>query len=86
MPEIKGLKELEPAKVVDVKGQICPYPLIETRKGLNQITNGQVLRVITDNPESALETIPRLCDTRGFEYERVEVTTKVWEISIRKPG
>jgi tRNA 2-thiouridine synthesizing protein A len=69
---------------IDVRGRICPYPIIETRKALRGIGVGEVLEVVTDNPPTANETLPQLCNLKGMRFERSEVEPGVWRFRIVK--
>ena len=39
-------------KELDAKGQNCPLPILRTKKTLNEMTSGQVLKVIATDPGS----------------------------------
>lgn len=39
-------------KELDAKGLNCPLPILRTKKTLNEMTSGQVLRVIATDPGS----------------------------------
>lgn len=72
--------------VLDVKGYVCPYPVIYTRKALTRLSPGELLEVITDNPPSC-ENVPRVVREEGHEVLSVEkVGEGVWKILIRKGG
>ncbi len=73
-----------PAVSIDVRGQICPYPIIETRKALKDLQAGQVLEVLTDNPETAQETMPHLCQTKNYPFQKTEISPGVWRFTITK--
>lgn len=79
-----ALKNEAVARSLDVKGQICPYPIIMTRKELAGLKAGEVLEVVTDNPPTAHETMPGLCRGKGYLYEREEVSPGVWRFFIKK--
>ncbi len=79
-----SLKDETIAKSVDVKGQVCPYPIIATRMELKKIAVGDVLEVVTDNPPTANETMPALLDSRKLPYEREEVSPGVWRFLIKR--
>ena len=51
---------------LDVRGEICPYPDIKTRKKLKQMKPGEVLEVLTDYPLS-VERIPRNVEKEGHK-------------------
>jgi tRNA 2-thiouridine synthesizing protein A len=42
-------------KELDARGLSCPLPIIKTKKSLNQLTPGQVLRVIATDPGSVAD-------------------------------
>lgn len=39
-------------KDLDVRGLNCPLPILRTKKALNEMASGEVLRVITTDPGS----------------------------------
>jgi tRNA 2-thiouridine synthesizing protein A len=39
-------------KELDAKGLNCPLPILRTKKALNEMTSGQVLKVIATDPGS----------------------------------
>jgi tRNA 2-thiouridine synthesizing protein A len=43
----------------DASGLACPLPIVKTKKSLNGMTSGQVLRVIATDPGS-------VCDMEAF--------------------
>jgi len=65
------LASATPAETLDVRGEICPYPDIKTRKKLKQMKPGQVLEVLTDYPLS-VERIPRNAEKQGHKVLKVE--------------
>lgn len=74
-----------PAREVDVRGQVCPYPLIEAKNGLKEMRAGEVLEIRTDAEMSAMETIPNLCRALGYPIE-VVADGPGWRVRIRKTG
>jgi tRNA 2-thiouridine synthesizing protein A len=68
------LPDAAPDEVLDVRGEICPYPDIKTRKKLKQMRPGQVLEVLTDYPLS-VERIPRNVEKEGHKVLKVEKIT-----------
>jgi len=55
---------------VDVLGFHCPVPVHEARKALNEMEDGQLLEVISDDPE-ALHDIPALVARLNITLESV---------------
>lgn len=39
-------------KELDARGMNCPLPILRTRKALNEMTTGQVLRIVATDPGS----------------------------------
>jgi tRNA 2-thiouridine synthesizing protein A len=39
-------------KELDAKGLSCPLPILKTKKALNDLTSGQVLKVLATDPGS----------------------------------
>lgn len=39
-------------KELDARGMNCPLPILRTRKMLNEMTTGQVLRIVATDPGS----------------------------------
>lgn len=79
------LLQVNSIKSFDSRGMVCPYPSFETVKAMNSLKSGEVLEVITDSDESALKSIPTVCDNRKWEYLVLEEEPKnTWRIRIRK--
>ncbi len=72
------------AKTVDIRGQICPYTLIETRDALKALESGQVLEVISDYEPAAKTTIPNFCTKKAYPLETVEEAANLWRLYIEK--
>ena len=69
---------------LDVRGEICPYPMIRTNKELdNNYPQLKSLDVLTDHPP-ALSTIPHEAMKRGYGCEIEEVNTGEWRIKLFK--
>lgn len=39
-------------KELDVRGLACPLPILKTKKSLNEMASGQVLKIVTTDPGS----------------------------------
>ena len=78
------LLQSNPAKSFDSRGMACPYPSFETVKAMNSLNNGDVLEIITDSDESALKSIPTVCDNRKWEFLVLEEEKNTWRIRIKK--
>ena len=81
-----ALKDESPAQTLDTLGRVCPYPLLLTKKALEKLASGQVLKVLCDAPASAEDSIPRFAEKGGFSFESVKFEDKgMWELYIKKP-
>ena len=65
------MSSITPDEVLDVKGEICPYPDLKTRRKLKEMKQGQVLEVLTDYPLS-IERIPRNVEKEGHKVLKIE--------------
>ena len=77
------LKAQTPTEVLDVLGSVCPYPLVLTKKQLEKMASGSLLKVLCDAPASAEDSIPRYAAKQGFPIE-VEKVGDHWDIFIQK--
>lgn len=75
---------IKPTLSIDTRGQVCPYPIIETRKALKDLKAGEIVEVLTDNPDTANETMPHLCTTKKYPFEKTEISPGVWRFVITK--
>jgi selenium metabolism protein YedF len=67
-------------KIIDTRGQLCPAPLIATRKALKEVSEGEVFEVLTDN-KTSLDNISRyLRDNKIFFSVREDQGT--WTINV----
>ena len=78
-----ALKDEAAAQTLDTLGRVCPYPLLLTKKALEKLGSGQVLKVLCDAPASAEDSIPRYAEKQGYTFESVKLEDK-WELFIKK--
>ena len=53
-------------ETLDVLGRVCPYPLVLTKKAMEKLASGQILKVKCDAPASAEDSIPKFCEKQGY--------------------
>ncbi len=71
-------------KTLDVRGEVCPVPDVETKRALKKMESGQVLEVLIDYPLSK-ERIPANVKKEGHEVLAIEeIGNSEWRILIRK--
>jgi tRNA 2-thiouridine synthesizing protein A len=68
---------------VDVRGQTCPVPLVETRKALRRAAPGDVVKVIGTHPASKKE-IPMAVEALRLLLLSVEGSDTDWTIRIQR--
>tara|TARA_B100001167_G_scaffold183910_1_gene142848 strand:- start:127 stop:384 length:258 start_codon:yes stop_codon:yes gene_type:complete len=70
-------------KTLDLKGQICPWPVIFTMKELQKMNDGEILRVTIDHLPSTLN-IPAAASKEGNEVvSSTEIGDGVFQIEIK---
>lgn len=80
-----ALSQRTPDQTLDVMGRVCPYPLVLSKKTMEKMSAGQVLKVLSDAPASAEDSIPRWAEKQGYGFESVKYEEKgMWEIFIEK--
>jgi tRNA 2-thiouridine synthesizing protein A len=61
------VKNLTIAKVVDARGNTCPGPLLEAKKGIGQVKIGEVLEIKSSDPGTRND-IPAWARKVGHDY------------------
>jgi tRNA 2-thiouridine synthesizing protein A len=51
-PIRKRRRQVQFDKELDARGLSCPLPILKTKKALNELTSGQVLKVVSTDPGS----------------------------------
>ena len=74
-----------PTETLDTLGRVCPYPLVLTKKAIEKLKSGDIIKVLCDAPASAEDTIPRWAEKQGFGFESKKLEDKgYWELYIQK--
>ena len=69
---------------VDCVGEICPVPLVETRKAIRKAKEGDIIEVTGTHPSSKKE-IPMAVKAMGLELLEVKDAEEgAWTIRIRR--
>jgi tRNA 2-thiouridine synthesizing protein A len=77
--------EPTPQVVLDMRGFVCPGPIVEARRVLTGMATGETLKLVSDCP-GALEDIRDWARVTGVELaDVVELGAHEWEFYIRKP-
>ncbi|MBS7646165.1 sulfurtransferase TusA family protein [Candidatus Bathyarchaeota archaeon] len=68
--------------LLDVRGGVCPYPQLLTLRTLSELTPGDTLEVVLDNPPSVRD-IPSALTRKGYKVPEVLLMEEgVWKITI----
>lgn len=70
-------------KVLDLRGAVCPIPVVRTKKALEEMGAGEVLEVVLDYPPSK-ENVRRFVESQGHEVLSVEEEGGTVRMRIRK--
>jgi len=78
------MSETKVDKSIDVRGEVCPIPDVETKRALKSMESGQILEIMLDYPLSK-ERIPEAVRREGNEVIAIdEVGSSEWKILIKK--
>ncbi len=68
---------------LDVRGEICPYPMLRAVDALEKVPADEALEVLTDHAP-ALGTIPWEAAKRGYAVEVERVRSGEWKLTLRR--
>ena len=74
---------MESNKELDARGLNCPLPILRCKKGLAEIENGQILKVMATDPGS-VKDFQAFCKQTGHELLSLEQADKEFIFYIRK--
>lgn len=73
-------------KVIDTKGNKCPYNFVYAKQALHDLEKGKTLKIIVDDPTAVTE-VPRGMEADGHDVLSVKQKNDTdWEIVIKKKG
>lgn len=71
-------------KTLEVMGQVCPFPLVEAKRVIEELKSGDEL-VIQFDCTQATESIPRWAAEAGHEVTNYEqIGDAAWTITVQK--
>jgi len=79
-------KKSEAERIIDIRGEVCPYTFIKSKLAIEEMEPGQLLEIIVNHPP-AVENVPRSMENEGQEVVSVERDPESagdWKITIRK--
>ena len=72
-----------PAKTLDVRGKVCPIPVMETAKAINDVPVGGILEVLATDP-AAEPDIKAWASRMGHEVVAVEKKEGYLRILVKR--
>lgn len=69
-------------RIIDTKGQLCPAPLIETKRALKETSLGESFMVLTDN-HTSFNNLSRFLKDNNADFQ-VSEAGGVWTLTITK--
>ena len=77
-------EEIKSDKMLDIKGQVCPYTFVRSKLAIEKMGLGEILEIVTDH-KPASENVPRSMESEGQKVLKIEQTAeKEWHIFVRK--
>jgi tRNA 2-thiouridine synthesizing protein A len=70
---------------LDTKGMNCPMPVLKAKKAMNQLENGQLLKIEATDP-GATEDLKAFCRAGGHELIKSDQADGVFTFVLRKAG
>jgi TusA-related sulfurtransferase len=68
---------------LDMRGEICPYPLVESKKAVEKLEPGTTIEVLIDYP-LALDNVTRWAQSAGHEVvETRDLGPSEWALVLR---
>ncbi len=68
---------------LDIKGYVCPHPLIYLKKSLEQMQSGEVVDVVFDNPGS-LQNLGMMCKKENHKILGKSESGAVITLKVQK--
>ncbi|MCK6578477.1 MAG: sulfurtransferase TusA family protein [Anaerolineae bacterium] len=72
------------SKQIDLRGEICPYPMMKTVQALKKLGREDHELVVIIDHAPALETIPTQAERLGFTVEIKETGSPEWRITLTR--
>ena len=77
------MSDIQPDVTLDCKGLSCPMPVLKTKKALDAMKTGEMLRVVATDPGSKAD-IPALLRRTGNELIEIKEEGNTFIFLIKK--
>ncbi len=74
---------MRPAMTLDTFGLLCPVPIMKTASAIREISVGEVLEVLADDPQ-ILEDMPAWCASNGHALLDTIEENEEFKLYVRK--
>ena len=74
---------IRPAMTLDTFGLLCPVPIMKTASAIREISVGEVLEVLADDPQ-ILEDMPAWCASNGHALLDTIEENEEFKLYVRK--
>lgn len=82
---LDNVPPLTPAIEVDARGHRCPVPTLRLRKALEALSDGQVARLVADDPMARVD-VPHFADQAGHRVVESAAAGDVLSFLVEKHG
>jgi tRNA 2-thiouridine synthesizing protein A len=72
-----------PETILDVTGLLCPLPVLRTRKTLQGLASGSMLKVVATDPMSMVD-MPHFCNQQGHSLLSHKADKGTFEFRIKR--
>ena len=76
--------DVKPNYTLDVRGEVCPVPDVETKRKLKTMQSGEILEVLIDYPLSKERILQGVKEVGGEVLAIEEIGPSEWRILIKK--
>jgi len=76
-------EELKAVATLDLKGLVCPIPIVKISQAIKQVQIGEVIEATATDP-GVLADIPAWCKTSGNELVKMERVDKTFHFIVRR--
>jgi tRNA 2-thiouridine synthesizing protein A len=73
----------KPVKVLDLKGLLCPMPVVKMAKAIKEVNKGDTIEAFATDP-GVMADIPAWCRTTGNELVVIEKLDKQFHFVVRR--
>ncbi len=77
------MAEMTPTKTLDLKGLLCPMPVVKMAKAIKEVEVGQVIEAFATDP-GVMADMPAWCRSTGNELVALEKLDKQFHFVIRR--